>query len=46
MPRVLLALIYFLLVTPYGLVRRLLRDPLARRLDPDSASYLVRTDPT
>lgn len=41
--RVLLALAYVLVVTPYGLLRRLVADPLARRLDPAAASYLVLT---
>lgn len=37
---VLLALVYFLVFTPIGLVFRLLgRDVLGRRLDPERASY-------
>ena len=35
-----LAAIYFLLITPLGLILRLLRgDPLARRIDPEAQSY-------
>lgn len=44
MRRLLLLLAYLLVVTPYGLLRRVLRDPLARRLEPDAGSYLIRTD--
>ncbi|MCW2502789.1 MAG: hypothetical protein JWO79_1073 [Actinomycetia bacterium] len=39
-----LALVYYLLVTPIGLVSRLVRDPLRRRKDPRAASYWIRLD--
>lgn len=44
MRKYLLLPVYYLLVTPYGLVRRYVRDPLARRWDPKAASYFVMTD--
>ena len=38
---ILLGLVFFLLITPFGLVRRLIaKDPLARKLD-DKESYRV-----
>ncbi len=40
--RILLALLFFVLVLPLGLLLRLLRKlPIARRFDPDAASYRV-----
>ena len=37
---VVLAILYYLVFTPVGLIMRLLRyDPLTRRLDPKAASY-------
>jgi hypothetical protein len=44
MRRPLLFTAYYLFVTPYGLVRRFVRDPLSRRWDPKATTYLVRTD--
>jgi hypothetical protein len=42
-----LALVYYLLVTPIGLVFRLLgRDPLNRRFDSERASYWIRRPET
>lgn len=43
--RVLLAVVYYLALTPIGLTMRLFRyDPLARRLDPESSSYWIRRE--
>lgn len=40
--RILLALVFFALVLPLGLLLRLLRKlPIARRFDPDATSYRV-----
>ena len=40
MPYVVLAIVYFLALTPIGLTMRLFRhDPLSRRLDPQAKSY-------
>jgi hypothetical protein len=37
-----LLVLYFVVVTPIGLVMRVIRyDPMARRLDPDAPSYWV-----
>lgn len=44
MRKLLLFSAYYLVVTPYGVVRRFVRDPLARRWDPRAPSYFVRTD--
>jgi hypothetical protein len=35
--RVILGLVYYAMLTPIGLIMRLFRDPLDRRLDGDSA---------
>jgi hypothetical protein len=44
---VVLALVYYLALTPIGLTMRLFRhDPLSRRLDPKAQSYWVRRDGT
>ncbi len=44
---IVLGLIFFLVVTPFGLIRRTLgSDPLSRKWDSDSNSYwIVRTPP-
>lgn len=43
---VVLALIYFGVVTPVGLLRRAFgTDPLARRFDPEARSYWIRREP-
>ena len=43
---VVLAIIYFAVVTPTGLVLRALgKDPLRLRRDPDAATYWIRRDP-
>lgn len=43
---VVLAVIYFGVVTPTGLVLRALgNDPLRRRREPDAATYWIRRDP-
>lgn len=42
-----MAVIYYLLVTPIGWVLRLVRrDPMERRFDPDASSYWVERPPT
>ena len=42
MTRVLLTIFFFLVLTPVGLVMKLLgRDPLERKLDPEGASYWI-----
>lgn len=42
-----LGLVYYLMVTPIGLVFRLLgRDPLQRKLDPAAASYWIERKQT
>ena len=43
---IVLAVIYFAVVTPTGLVMRALgKDPLRLRFDPDAASYWILRDP-
>lgn len=40
---VLMALVFFLVITPFGLAMRLLgRDPMARRFDANAGSYRIR----
>ncbi|MBB5120587.1 hypothetical protein [Streptomyces eurocidicus] len=41
MPKPLLFAVYYLVVTPVGLVSRRLRDPLARRWDPRARTYWI-----
>lgn len=36
---VILGAIYFLVVTPIGVLRRSVRDPMRRQFEPDAASY-------
>lgn len=36
---VLLVPLFYLVLTPFGLLRRLWRDPLARRIDPGAKTY-------
>ena len=44
--RILLGLVFFAVVTPIGLVMRLLgRDPMRRRLEPNTESYRMRCVP-
>lgn len=43
MRRLALFMTYVLVVVPYGLVRRLFRDPLARRWEPERDSYFTHT---
>ena len=44
---VLTGLIYYLVLTPVGLVMRLVgRDPMTRRFDPSATTYWVRRKPT
>jgi hypothetical protein len=46
MTRVILALLFYLVVTPLGLTMRLLgKDPLMRRFDPSAASYWIPREP-
>jgi len=40
-----LAVIYFLVLTPIGLVRRMFGDPLQRRFDREAASYWTPSKP-
>ena len=43
---IVLAVIYFAVVTPTGLIMRALgKDPLRLRFDPDAASYWILRDP-
>lgn len=42
--RIILAAIYYLLVTPIGLVRRFIHDPLRRRLGTDAPTHWVARD--
>jgi hypothetical protein len=45
--RVVLALVYYLALTPIGLTMRLFRyDPLSRRFDPKAQSYWIRREGT
>ncbi|WP_204840879.1 hypothetical protein [Saccharothrix algeriensis] len=41
MRTLLLGALYFLVVTPIGLVARLVRDPMARRWDENAQSYWI-----
>lgn len=42
---VILALVYYLVVTPIGLLMRIFGyDPMGRRFDPETASYWVRRE--
>jgi hypothetical protein len=44
---ILLALVYYLVLTPLGFTMRLFRpDPLCRRFDPDAPSYWTARDET
>ena len=41
-----LAVVYFLVLTPIGVIMRLLgRDPMQRRLDPSAGTYWIPHDP-
>lgn len=43
---VVLAVLYFLVVTPFALIMRMFRrDPLHRAFDPDAKSYWIDRDP-
>ncbi|WP_199837065.1 MULTISPECIES: hypothetical protein [unclassified Streptomyces] len=46
MRTVLLAIVYYLVVTPLGLLARVVRDPLARGIDPKAASYWAAPIPS
>ena len=42
MTRVILTMVYYLIMTPTGLIMRLLgKDPLDRKIDPNAASYWI-----
>ncbi|MEU9117765.1 hypothetical protein AB0D04_40065 [Streptomyces sp. NPDC048483] len=41
----LLAFLYVFVVTPIGLLRRLVRDPLTRRWDPRARTYWTPSPP-
>lgn len=43
MRKLLLFMAYYLVITPYGLARQLMLDPLSRRWEPGAPTYLVRT---
>lgn len=44
--RVILTVVFYVILTPVGLVRRLLGyDPMRRRLERDAASYRVAREP-
>jgi hypothetical protein len=41
-----LGLLFFLVITPFGLIRRLIaRDPLRLRFEPEAPSYWIRREP-
>ncbi|MEV7808305.1 hypothetical protein AB0O28_35685 [Microbispora sp. NPDC088329] len=44
MRALLLFLFYYLVVTPAGLLARLVRDPLSRRRNPDAATYWIPSE--
>ncbi|MDT9684662.1 hypothetical protein RND61_21765 [Streptomyces sp. TRM76323] len=46
MRTVLLAIVYYLVITPIGLITRAVRDPLARGADPKATSYWTASTPT
>ncbi|MFJ7128035.1 hypothetical protein [Streptomyces sp. NPDC098101] len=46
MRTVLLAIVYYLVVTPIGLLARAVRDPLTRAVDPEAASYWAEPIPS
>ena len=46
MRTVLLAIVYYLIITPIGLLARAVRDPLARGMDPKATSYWTAPTPS
>lgn len=43
--RILLTIIFFLVITPTGLIMKLVgKDPMDRKLDPNASSYWIRRD--
>jgi hypothetical protein len=44
MRNLLLSLAYFALVIPAGLLSRLVKDPLSRRVDRDAGTYWITSD--
>ena len=45
MTRVVLGVVFFLVVTPLGLIMRLFgRDPMNRKLDPEASTYWLRRE--
>lgn len=46
MRAVLLFLFYCLVITPFGALGRLVRDPLSRRADPSVTSYWILAERT
>lgn len=43
MTRVILTIVYYLIITPIGLLMRVFgKDPMQRRLDPDAPSYWIK----
>ncbi|MFJ4343420.1 hypothetical protein [Streptomyces sp. NPDC088915] len=46
MRTVLLAIVYYLIVTPVGLLARVVRDPLTRGTDPKATTYWAAPIPS
>ncbi|MET9432227.1 MULTISPECIES: hypothetical protein [unclassified Streptomyces] len=46
MRTVLLAIVYYLVITPIGLIAKAVRDPLARSVDPKATSYWTAPTPS
>ena len=44
--RIILFAIFYLIFTPIGLVMRLFRDPLERKIDKDASTYWVKKEKT
>ena len=44
--RIILSLLFYVVLTPVGLILRLFRDPLDRQMGDGRASYWVRKEPT
>lgn len=44
--RVILTLVFYLVITPTGLLMRVLaKDPMERKIDPNAASYWIKREP-
>ncbi len=44
--RLILGLIFYVLIWPIGLLKRLFADPLTRTLDPQAQSYRISSPPS